>query len=444
MGYFDYTIKYIIRRIIRLILNKKTLFLILVCLGAIFLLRINAFCATIPDSAGTYENTPEGYINYGLNYITQNNLPHPDNYMLVAGVNGVVNLYFTTNNSDKKFTYTVSTGDRYTFRAYNCLNFGFRSDKEQDVTFLNKGYDTNNNEKPISPTYATGAFTYYSNIDILPEEGGETMFPSKPVDGINIDNIEKPIITTTTETLGTGYFDYVTINSEGFYGDNWQNFYLLTFDYSTNNDDITSMYARKEIYITKNSSYLVNDDGSSYTFMIPSSDLGLNFKNNNNYSLKLATSELQDGFVYYDYFFEVDFTVAGLTDAQQNNNNLNNINSSLNNPNINIDSPLPQSSTNDITSGGFDSIFTIIKNAFTTQNSTPIVMTVPFTNKSFTIDFNSVYNGLNLGVLSDIINAFWWFVICLYIAKDIAHKIEQLKSGNIENVETDNIKEGML
>lgn len=129
---------------------------------------------------------------------------------------------------------------------------------------------------------------------------------------------------------------------------------------------------------------------------------------------------------------------------QAGNDKLDDINDSITDSSISSDFNLPESSTNDITASGFDSIFETIKNAFTTKNSKPLVINIPFTDKTFTIDSDTVYDGLNFGSLTNIINAFWYFVISLFIAKDILYKIQKLKSGDIESVETNNIKGDLL
>lgn len=110
----------------------------------------------------------------------------------------------------------------------------------------------------------------------------------------------------------------------------------------------------------------------------------------------------------------------------------------------NADYTLPTDSTNDITQEGFNSIFERIRSTFTSGSSTPIVVTIPFTNKSFTISYDTVYGSANLGLVRSIIESFWWFVISLFITKDIFKKIEKIKTGNIEFTETANIKEDIL
>lgn len=108
---------------------------------------------------------------------------------------------------------------------------------------------------------------------------------------------------------------------------------------------------------------------------------------------------------------------------------------------------LPQDSSNDITRDGLNGIFTSFYNAFCTGTAQDIVFPIPFTNKSITLQPNYVRSMLsNYGGswIITLIEAFWWFLISRYIIKDIASKINKIKSGDIESVETSNIKGDML
>lgn len=130
--------------------------------------------------------------------------------------------------------------------------------------------------------------------------------------------------------------------------------------------------------------------------------------------------------------------------GQNITNSIDNATNTITDDNVNVDTDLPTSDTNDITLDGFNSIFDTIKNAFTTQNSTDVVLPIPFTDKSITINYSNVFGNFSFGILSRIINAFWFFVVSLFIAKDIKDKINKIKSGNIEDVETSNIKGDLL
>lgn len=104
--------------------------------------------------------------------------------------------------------------------------------------------------------------------------------------------------------------------------------------------------------------------------------------------------------------------------------------------------------TTDITEEGFGTIFTNIKNAILNPSNTSVTFTIPFTNKSFEVNQNTIYGGkysdINNTTLGNYIRACWYFGFGLYVYKDIANMINKLKSGKIEDIENTNIKEDLL
>lgn len=101
--------------------------------------------------------------------------------------------------------------------------------------------------------------------------------------------------------------------------------------------------------------------------------------------------------------------------------------------------------TQDVTENGFTNIFTTLYNVFTSDNSKDIVIPVPFTNKSFTISKASLFGEFNqLSWLENLSSIFWYFIISLFIVKDISKRFNKIKSGDIENVVNSNIKEDLL
>ncbi len=98
------------------------------------------------------------------------------------------------------------------------------------------------------------------------------------------------------------------------------------------------------------------------------------------------------------------------------------------------------------TSDGFDTLFNTIYNAFCNTSSEPLTITLPFINKTFTIQPNIVSNGMQkagLGVIVTLINSFYYFSVCLFIYKDIGKIIDNLKSGNITS-DCGNVKTEVL
>lgn len=117
----------------------------------------------------------------------------------------------------------------------------------------------------------------------------------------------------------------------------------------------------------------------------------------------------------------------------------------LKNDNVNVDSStLPSDTTQDITDSGFNNIFQTLYNTFTAGTAQDLVINIPFTSKSFVINTQNVYGNANLGLVKTLIQTFWYFIISYFIVQDIGKKINKIKSGNIENIQEDNIKEDML
>lgn len=119
--------------------------------------------------------------------------------------------------------------------------------------------------------------------------------------------------------------------------------------------------------------------------------------------------------------------------------------STITDSNINLDNNLPTIQIQDITQVGFGELFTKIRDAFTKDDiGAYITFTLPFVNKTFTLSFYNIYGNFNLTVVKQIVTPFWYFVVSLYIVKDIAKQLNKLKSGNIDNVANENVKEDLL
>lgn len=101
--------------------------------------------------------------------------------------------------------------------------------------------------------------------------------------------------------------------------------------------------------------------------------------------------------------------------------------------------------TVDITQDGFNSIFNTLQTYFTSNNGGSLTLTIPFVNKSFTISKSSVYgNFKQLSTIENLASLVWYFVISLYIVKQVQKMINKIKSGNLEDVVDNNIKADIL
>ena len=108
-------------------------------------------------------------------------------------------------------------------------------------------------------------------------------------------------------------------------------------------------------------------------------------------------------------------------------------------------SDLPSDNTQDITQSGVNNIFTMFYDTFTrpANGDDMIEVPVPFTGKKFYIMSNYTSSYVPTDVKS-IINMFWYFVVSVYIVKDILNKIQKIKTGDMESMQNSNIKGDLL
>ena len=123
------------------------------------------------------------------------------------------------------------------------------------------------------------------------------------------------------------------------------------------------------------------------------------------------------------------------------NNNINNNDTSE----IDTSGITNSDTTVDITQDGFNSIFTTLQTYFTSNNGGSMVLNIPFTNKSITISKSTVYGHFKqLSTVENLASLVWYFVISLYIVKQVQKMINKIKSGNLEDVVDNNIKADIL
>ena len=101
-----------------------------------------------------------------------------------------------------------------------------------------------------------------------------------------------------------------------------------------------------------------------------------------------------------------------------------------------IDSTLPSIDSNtDITSAGVDNIFFAITNGI--NNNNPIEFTI--LDNEVTIDKDMLADNLPSSIVS-LMGLFWWFFISYRIFKDIINIFEKVTTGEIDKVDTTNVK----
>lgn len=106
---------------------------------------------------------------------------------------------------------------------------------------------------------------------------------------------------------------------------------------------------------------------------------------------------------------------------------------------------LPGDSSEDITANGFNNIFQMFYNAFTSSESKDIIIPIPFANKNITINSRFLYSSLGENSwIVNIMSTFWYFLVGLYVVKDVEKVIEKIKNGDIATSSDTNIKTEML
>ena len=107
-----------------------------------------------------------------------------------------------------------------------------------------------------------------------------------------------------------------------------------------------------------------------------------------------------------------------------------------------------QDNNQDLTSGFFTNLFNSFKNAFTNNNIVGVEFNIPFTNSSFTFSNRYVRSLVeqneSFQPIVVLATAFWWFALGYYVILDIYKKINAIKSGDLTNIENDNITTDLM
>lgn len=177
--------------------------------------------------------------------------------------------------------------------------------------------------------------------------------------------------------------------------------------------------------------------GIKYYLLIPDTVTGVDLAilHNEVTSSDVAVSSQQTQDTIKDTSQQTQDTIKDTSQQMQN---------TITDSSVDVSTDLPTNDTQDITQDGFNNIFMTIKDTFTSSSAKDLVVNIPFTDKSFTINFSNVYSGFNSGIVGTLITLFWWYCVSLFIVKDISNKISKIKGGNLENIENTNIKEDLL
>lgn len=131
-----------------------------------------------------------------------------------------------------------------------------------------------------------------------------------------------PSFITTQEELESGKFESLRINSGDFNTYDNEEFYLFSYYYSGDVDDVASIYPRHEILLNGvNSNYFVGaNSNGNYIYEIPFSQLGIDLVEGKKYGFKLASKNSDS--VVTDYWESVVFTIGVVSAEDVTNNKL--------------------------------------------------------------------------------------------------------------------------
>lgn len=447
----------------------KHKFLWLIIFGFIIYFLIQSKCFAVEFDYGsshynmTVENPPANILNYLMNNTSYN--PEKHHFVIWRRLK-----YSSTSNScytciyfDNANIFHMSFSD---IRGDNSIRFVFNNKNApalpptsiiRALSFDSNGsytgtgyYNQNNYQEMYMKTRSGNNFTieFLSSIN---------MYLSQASDKVLIGPYQRtyaPFIVNDSENISNLSFapnSHLLINTNGMVIP--PHIYNFFINYSYGDYD----------YSFNINQYLLIDDNTSprtFYFNIPKFEIlkNITVRPNTSIAFTLTCSPSFEDVNTWDlgtYALSITQEQADIINANTNqqitNNNadnIQNINDSINNSDVDFsDSSLPSDNTEDITQEGINGIFTSIYNAFCTGSPQDIVFPIPFTGKEITLSPNYVRQMLSSSNAEWVINfieIFWWYIISRFIIKDISKKITKIKSGNIENIENDNIKEEML
>lgn len=441
MGYFNYFIKCIIRNISYRLCKPKVLFTILLSIIILFSLKHFGFCAL--DDAD-YEMISDGFAtitsNQGtaISYLSTIGVDVKDLETLLTSINDDVSIIMSNTGSISSNLITViqkiNTLNTNILNIYNELD----ANQKELLNTLNS-----NNNKIITELQA-------ENQKILEE----------------LQQLRDALVGSESTPVSSNYLGLRNININGSiyngcavieipmeYGYTYK--MDFTFKNTTSGDIFVSSFLSDTLVTNTNTSL-----GNSLTWH------GW-VKPGVTTTYSLTTREYQKKYLYLTWgscfdSIEVTASIEGVVDAvdrtnqgiqegnqlQQENNQLQQEqNDILTNDEVNTDElQFAQDNTNNPTSEGFNNLFTSIYNAFCTTSSSPLTVTLPFINQTFTISPNLVSNAMQksgLGLIANLIHSFYYYSVCLFIYKDINKIIEHLKSGNL-TADCGNVKTEVL
>lgn len=271
-----------------------------------------------------------------------------------------------------------------------------------------------------------------------------------------------PFIENESSTINNWSFDYLKINSgsEGYVYDNpitgTTSYAVVNLKYTYNGITYTQQISSGYITSWSTDNFIVEFPRTSLLNSVniengKSVDFYLEIKKDyvsdiiyslGTYTFALTTEEQEQ--IQQDSDKALQGEILGA--QQETNNKLDSLENTITDTTVPDDSEfdLPTIEVNDSTANFFDTLFTGIYNAFNTYEDT----TISFTIFSKTITINSadfrMLNDNRFTILRNLLESSWYFAIGYMILKDIRHIFDKIKTGNIENAVSNDIKADMV
>lgn len=472
MDYFN-PITYFFKSFIKLFTRKFFwVLLIIICLFLGFILFGNSSVFAM----GTYNVDTSNYSTETINYIDKctesikkyfddNDIDFSqfDRYMIcswgTSSADGIIDFTETGKNFRivvAKSNLSISTRHDGCFNGTPHYRFYFTTNNTDfdDVIYASSGSEFG--------SYLHIYFCNFSQSNLVTKNDNDSFF-----NGVN-GTVIAPYFITTNEELQTFDFDYLQINggSTKYYS------YFEPLD-KTYTPDFTLKYVYKGVVTNIDilPEYVaINNTKNTWQINIPYNVLTnkvivrngetfyyvFNYSNGyeSGYSIKTAdltydlTTE-QEQSINEDSEKQVQGEI--LQQQQQANEKLDNVDKSVQDLNSSLnDSDVDDSNINDFSglSNGFDTedntgidkLFQILYDAFCSNEIQDVSLTIPFVNKTFTINTSNVSNNFPEPV-KNIVGVFVWGVIGLWVLKDVRSIINKISEGSPENVGSDVKKE---
>lgn len=428
----------------------KILFIVLLFICILFLYNkyVNGFSYVYDDET---INLPDFPSQYDLQYKLILKKGNGEYHAFVSAYQIYCDYPYNNNNGQARYT---TSGYFENPQDYDKLMYHIKLSNNAWVGF---------NDSIIEVTNSIPSLIQYSNFN-LTDYSGAIIVPEYQ------EPFQKPIFYNKTD-IENNNFDNVVIKLNDYNYESNLYFSILKDPINTGTIDNQIVYYYSADVFTLNyttSYYITNAEGEKF-YKISKSEL--NLLPNKQYYFIITTDNItfynthgvydytNDENAYDGFSFNTENSITegqvtnNLLENQQNQINkqietMENIENSINSDNVESSpTDLPSTDVESITQNGIDNIFTSIYNAFCVGEPQDIVFPIPYTNKNITLSPYYVRDMLNNNGASWVylfIQAFWGYLIGRFIIKDITKKITKIKSGNIENLENENIKEEML